>query len=65
LDAKAQVKIRRQIVDVETLLPDIEFPAGGGLYFDNDLADSELEVPVTSPSSEIRSTIVELTAQYE
>lgn len=65
LDTKAQVKVMRQAVDIETRFMKIEFPASGSLYFEKDLTNSEAKIPVLSPSSETDSIVVGPTAEYE
>lgn len=65
LDQKAQVKIMRQIVKLETQILNIEVPACGSLYFNKDLSAAEPRIPVSSPLSDQDPIVVGPTAQYE
>lgn len=65
LDTKAQVKIMRQVVNLETRFMKICFPASGSLYFEKDLTNSEAKITVSGPPSETDSIVVGPTAEYE
>ncbi|KAJ0416260.1 kinase-like protein [Aspergillus carlsbadensis] len=59
MDTKTRVKLMRQIVDLESRLMSIHFPASGSLYHRHDLDKSHCVIPVSD------DIVVGPTAQHE
>lgn len=65
MDTKTQVKIMRQIVDIEKRFLDIQLPASGSLYYRKDLTESEDFVSVSGTPGMVDEIVVGPSAQYE
>jgi hypothetical protein len=62
MDNKTRVKVMRQIVDIETRLMSLSFPASGSLYYQKDLEKSESFIPMPTSHDQI---VVGPSAQFE
>lgn len=65
MGTKTQVKVMKQIVDLEKRFLGIKLPASGSLYYRRDLTESEDFVPVSGTSGIADEIVVGPSAQYE